>query len=79
VEEAVRALGLAATPIEGDLERRVREIIGRNPRAVEDARRNPRAVDYLVGMVLKETGRGVSARAVADIIRRMLEEQPAAR
>ena len=79
VEEAVRALGLATTPIEGDLERRVREIIGRNPRAVEDARRNPRAVDYLVGMVLKETGRGVSARAVADIIRRMLEEQPAAR
>ncbi|MGC9116560.1 MAG: Asp-tRNA(Asn)/Glu-tRNA(Gln) amidotransferase subunit GatB [Conexivisphaera sp.] len=73
-EEALRALGISGASSEDELRRAVEDVLRRNPRAVEDARRNPRAVNYLVGMVLREVGRGANAKLVAKIVEEMLGE-----
>jgi aspartyl-tRNA(Asn)/glutamyl-tRNA(Gln) amidotransferase subunit B len=48
----------------------VEKVIRENPRAVRDALRNPRAINFLVGMIMRET-RG---RADPVVARRLVEE-----
>ncbi|MFP3283498.1 MAG: Asp-tRNA(Asn)/Glu-tRNA(Gln) amidotransferase subunit GatB [Nitrososphaeria archaeon] len=73
VDAALSALGISGGSDEDELRRAVEDVLGRNPKAVEDARRNPKAVDYLVGMVLREVGRGADARLVAKMISESLK------
>lgn len=55
-----------------ELERVVEEVFRENPKAVEDARRNPRAIQFLVGMVMKKTGKRADPRLAFEIVREKL-------
>ena len=67
--EAMRALGLmGGFLLDEELERIVDQVMTENPKAVEDARRNPKALNYIVGLVLKRASGRVDARAAARLI-----------
>ncbi len=78
-EEYVRKAGYVRITDEQYLSRVVEEVFRENPKAVKDALRKPKAVNYLVGMVMAKT-RGRADPAVARrIVLRMLEELRARR
>ncbi len=67
--EAMKALGLTGGfLLNEELERIVDQVMAENPKAVEDARRNPKALNYIVGLVLKRASGRVDARAAARLI-----------
>ena len=71
--EVVRERGWEVLSDPHVLEKVVDEVFRENPKAVEDARRNPRAVQFLVGMVLKKTGKKADPRLAYEIVRKKLE------
>ncbi len=70
-KEIVEEKGLGVI---GDVERLreiVKKVIKDNPKAVEDAKKNPKAINYLVGQVM----RAVRGKADPRLVRRLLEEE----
>ncbi len=66
--------GMTAIREAEELERVVEEVFRENPKAVEDALKDPRAVNFLVGQVMKKTGKRADPKLVNEIIRRRLFE-----
>jgi len=61
--------------ISGDiLKNIIREVMGENPKAVNDAKSNAKALNYLVGLVLKKTRGKADPREVYTLIAEMLKE-----
>ena len=52
----------------------VEEVFKENPKAVEDAKMNPKAINYLVGQVMKKTKGRADPQITYNLIRRRLEE-----
>lgn len=50
-----------------DLTKLVDSVIKENPGAVEDARKNPKAINYLVGLAIKKSGGRASPKALYQI------------
>jgi len=69
-EKLVRELGYTRITDPEQLRPVVEEVLRENPKAVRDALENPKAINYLVGMVMRKT-RGRADPAVA---RRLVEE-----
>jgi aspartyl-tRNA(Asn)/glutamyl-tRNA(Gln) amidotransferase subunit B len=69
-EALVKELGYEKITDESLLKRIVDEVFHENPKAVRDALENPKAVNFLVGMVMRKT-RG---KADPTITRRLVEE-----
>lgn len=59
-----------------ELEEIADRVIRENPKAVEDAKKNPKAVNYLVGQVMKLTRGRADPQKIATIIRRKLSIEP---
>lgn len=57
-----------------DLERVVEEVFREYPKAVEDARRDPKAINFLVGQVMKKTKGRADPKLTNEIILRRLRE-----
>ena len=55
-----------------ETEEAVREVLEREPGALEEARRNPKAVNYLVGKVMSGCGGRADPARVLEILRRSL-------
>jgi len=55
------------------LERVAREAIEENPKAVRDALENPKALNYLVGMVMKKTRGRADPSKTVEILKKLLE------
>ncbi len=73
-ERLVKELGYTRIADEKQLEPIVEEVFRENPKAVRDALKNPKAVNFLVGMVMRKT-RGRADPAVArKLVLRRLEE-----
>ncbi|WP_083818483.1 Asp-tRNA(Asn)/Glu-tRNA(Gln) amidotransferase subunit GatB [Pyrolobus fumarii] len=70
-EKLAEKLGMTRITDESYLRQVVEKVIRENPKAVKDALANPKAVNYLVGLVMKET-RG---RADPKLARKLLEEK----
>ena len=70
-QEIIKKYDLAKESV--DLERVVKEIIKKNPKAVEDARKDPKAINFLVGLILKETKGKADAQEVRKFILKGLE------
>ena len=68
--EAIEEMGRAVGP--GELEEAVRRALEAEPEALAEARRNPRAVNYLVGAVMKRCGGRAEPSAVLAAVRRAL-------
>jgi len=73
LEELLRESGSALTDI-AVIEAVVDEVLKENPKAVDDAKRNPKAINFLVGSVMKKTGGRADPKIVAEIIRRKLAQ-----
>ncbi len=67
----VQERGLKVIAEEDKLRQLVREVIKNNPKAVQDALKNPKAVNYLVGQVMRAT-RG---QAEPKLVRKLIEEE----
>ena len=64
--------GLYALRNVNELEKVIDEVIKSNPKAVEDARRNEKAVNFLVGQVLKATKGRADPKVVRELIKRKI-------
>ncbi len=69
-ERLAAKLGLERIADEEKLRQVVEKVVRENPKAVRDALRNPKAINYLVGLVMRET-RG---KADPRLARRLVEE-----
>ena len=72
--EELVSRGMTAIGESEELERVVEEVFRENPKAVEDALRDPRAINFLVGQVMRKTGKRADPKLVNEIIRRRLRE-----
>ena len=73
---AGREAAPAATPAaEGDLEQLVARLVDSHPEVVKDYRTNPRAANFLIGQVMKETQGRYASKEVSDMIRKELEKR----
>ncbi len=57
---------------EADLEDIVRKVIEGNPKVVEDAKKNPKALNYLMGLALKEAKGIIDKKKLFDLLRKSL-------
>jgi aspartyl-tRNA(Asn)/glutamyl-tRNA(Gln) amidotransferase subunit B len=70
-EQLVRQLGIQRLTDVDTLRRVVEEVFSENPKAVRDALRKPKAINFLVGMVMRKT-RG---QADPQLARKLVEEK----
>ena len=73
-ERLAERLGLVRISDEDAIRRVVEKVFAENPKAVSDALRNPKAVNYLVGLVMRETRGRADPRLARRIIEEKLEE-----
>lgn len=66
--------GLTTIGEREEIERVVDEVFKENPRAVEDAIRDPKAINFLVGQVMRKTRGRADPKLVNEIIKRRLSE-----
>jgi len=71
-EEIVARENLKVIASDEELEELAEKVIKENPKAVEDAKKNPKAINYLVGQVMKLTRGRADPQKIAAIIRRKL-------
>ena len=57
---------------EADLEDIVKKVIKGNPKVVEDAKENPKALNYLMGLALKEAKGVIDKKKLFDLLRKSL-------
>jgi len=55
------------------LEQLARQVIGANPKAVEDYRKNPLAIGFLVGQLMKISKGSANPQSGREIIERLLK------
>ncbi|MCQ4344435.1 MAG: Asp-tRNA(Asn)/Glu-tRNA(Gln) amidotransferase GatCAB subunit B, partial [Sulfolobales archaeon] len=51
----------------------IKQVFAQEPDAVEKARRDPKVVNYLVGQVMRRTGKRADPYLVNQLVRKMLE------
>ncbi len=73
-ERLAEKLGLVRISDEALIRRVVEKVFAENPKAVNDALKNPKAVNYLVGLVMRETRGRADPRLTRRIIEEMLRE-----
>jgi aspartyl-tRNA(Asn)/glutamyl-tRNA(Gln) amidotransferase subunit B len=71
-EETVMREGLIVISDEAELEALAERVIRENPKAVEDAKKNPKVINYLVGQVMKLTRGKADPQKISYIIRKKL-------
>lgn len=52
----------------------IEEVFKENPKAVEDAKKNPKAINYLVGQVMKKTMGKADPQLTYELINKRLKE-----
>jgi len=52
----------------------VEEVLRENPKAVQDALSNPKAINYLIGLVMKKTGGKADPQITRELIQKALEK-----
>ncbi|MDD3661660.1 MAG: Asp-tRNA(Asn)/Glu-tRNA(Gln) amidotransferase subunit GatB [Candidatus Dojkabacteria bacterium] len=67
--------GLAVASEGTQLDEAIEKVIKDNPKAVEDVKKNPNAVMFLVGQVMKETKGQADAASVRELLERKLSGQ----
>ncbi len=74
IEEMVRRTGYTKIGDEEYIENIAREVFKENPKAVRDAIENPKAINFLIGAVMKKTSGRADPYKTKEIISRLLEE-----
>jgi len=76
-EKLIRTRGLLRITNRDELQQIVREVMRSNPKAVEDALRNPRAINYIVGLVMKRTQGRADPKLTIELIKNELQRYKA--
>ncbi len=71
-EDIVREMGWEVIRDENYIRSIVLKVVRENPRVIEDARRNKRAIQYIIGRVLEETGKKADPRIVYRVVREIV-------
>lgn len=66
--QAVKRLGLGGVSSSAELEKLIADVIEEEPDAVEEARSNPKAVNYLVGKVMQKSRGRADPKMTLDLI-----------
>ncbi|MEM0026414.1 MAG: Asp-tRNA(Asn)/Glu-tRNA(Gln) amidotransferase subunit GatB [Ignisphaera sp.] len=74
VEDYVKSSGYTRLVDKEYLEKVVEEVFRESPKAVQDALENPKAVNYLIGLVMKKTSGRADPQLVREIILSMLDK-----
>jgi glutamyl-tRNA(Gln) and/or aspartyl-tRNA(Asn) amidotransferase, B subunit len=67
--KVIESLGLTAIRDKEELERIIDSVFSSNPKAVEDAKADEKAINYLVGLVMKRTGKRADPKLVFNLIK----------
>lgn len=73
-EEYVRKYSFTVISSEVELKNIIEEVFRENEKAVKDALKNPKAINYLVGAVMKKTRGRADPKTVIKLIQKYLEE-----
>lgn len=73
IDDYIKSVGYIKIDDERYLEEIALEIVRENPKAVEDALKNPKAINFLIGAVMKKTGGRADPQKTRDIILKILE------
>lgn len=71
--KVVEERGLTALRDQEFLIEVIKQVFAQEPDAVEKARRDPKVVNYLVGQVMRRTGKRADPYLVNQLVRKMLE------
>jgi aspartyl-tRNA(Asn)/glutamyl-tRNA(Gln) amidotransferase subunit B len=71
VEKYVETAGYIRITDKSYLYKVVEEVMNENPKAVEDALSNPKAINYIIGLVMKKT----NGKADPQIVKKIIEEK----
>lgn len=74
VEDYVKSSGYTRLADKEYLKSVVEEVFRESPKAVQDALENPKAINYLIGLVMKKTGGRADPQLVREIILSMLDK-----
>jgi len=74
VEEMVMKTGYTKIEDERYIESIAREVFRENPKAVRDAIENPKAINFLIGAIMKKTSGRADPQKTREIVIRLLEE-----
>lgn len=72
--EELVSRGMTTIGEEEELKNIVDEVLRENPKAVADAMRDPKAINFLVGQVMRKTGGRADPKLVNEIIKKRLSE-----
>jgi len=75
IDEYIRAMGYTRIDDEQYLEQIALETVRENPKAVEDALRNPKAINFLIGAIMKKTGGRADPQKTRDILMKILNSR----
>jgi aspartyl-tRNA(Asn)/glutamyl-tRNA(Gln) amidotransferase subunit B len=70
--QIIKERGLTAVKDEEFLVQIIREVIKEEPDAAEKARKDPKVINYLVGKVMKKTGKRADPQLTNELIRKIL-------
>jgi len=71
IEKYVESTGYVRITDRSYLHKIVEEVMNENPKAVKDALSNPKAINYIVGLVMKKT----NGKADPQIVKKIIEEE----
>jgi aspartyl-tRNA(Asn)/glutamyl-tRNA(Gln) amidotransferase subunit B len=74
IEKYVETTGYVRITDRSYLHKIVEEVMNENPKAVKDALSNPKAINYIVGLVMKKTNGKADPQIVKNIIEEMLNK-----
>ena len=71
--QIIKERGLTAVKDENYLIQVIKEVISEEPEAAEKAKRDPKVINYLVGKVMKKTGKRADPQLTNELIKKILE------
>ncbi len=74
IDEYIESKGYIRIYDEQHLEQIILEAVKENPKAVEDALKNPKAINFLIGEVMKKTSGKADPQKTRDILLKILEK-----
>ncbi len=75
VEEYIKVHGYIRIVDKNYIQEVVAEVFDENPKAVQDAIENPKAINYLIGLVMKKTGGKADPQITREIVLEMLNKK----
>ncbi|MEP7103762.1 MAG: Asp-tRNA(Asn)/Glu-tRNA(Gln) amidotransferase subunit GatB [Candidatus Dojkabacteria bacterium] len=72
VKEIIESQGLIQISDSGEVEKIVDNVIANNPKIIEDMKKNPNAIKFLVGQVMKESKGKVNPKVAEEELRKKL-------